>query len=107
MLRSTFGRHTPIQRCQIHKARNVIERLPKPLHAFVRKALRQAWELDDTDKAERLLRNLARRLEQEAPGVAAMLPSILEGLDEMLPLTALVCQRSSDARSPAPTASKT
>jgi putative transposase len=44
VLRSTFGRHTPIQRCQIHKARNVIERLPKPLHASVRKALRQAWE---------------------------------------------------------------
>ena len=91
VLRSTFGRHTPIQRCQIHKARNVIERLPKPLHASVRKALRQAWELDDTDKAERLLRNLARRLEQEAPGVAA---SILEGLDEMLTVNRLVFQSS-------------
>jgi transposase-like protein len=85
-IRSTFGRHTPIQRCQIHKARNVIERLPKPLHATVRKALRQAWELDDAGKAERLLRNLARRLEQEAPGVAA---SILEGLDEMLTVNRL------------------
>lgn len=85
-IRSTFGRHTPIQRCQIHKARNVIERLPKPLHISVRKALRQAWELDDADKAERLLRNLARRLEQEAPGVAA---SILEGLDEMLTVNRL------------------
>src|SRR6266516_3718400 len=52
-------------------ARNVIERLPKSLQASVRKALRQAWELDDADKAERLLRNLARRLEHEAPGVAA------------------------------------
>jgi transposase-like protein len=80
-IRKTFGRHTPIQRCQIHKARNIIERLPKPLHASVRKALRQAWELDDADKAERLIRNLARRLEQQAPGVAA---SILEGLDEIL-----------------------
>jgi hypothetical protein len=59
----------------------VTERLPKPLHASVRRALRQAWELDDAAKAERLLRNLARRLDQEAPGVAA---SILEGLDEML-----------------------
>jgi putative transposase len=29
VIRSTFGRHTPIQRCQVHKARNVIERLPK------------------------------------------------------------------------------
>ena len=86
VIRSTFGRHTPIQRCQVHKARNVIDRLPKPLHASVRKTLRQAWELDDADKAERLLRNLARRLEQEAPGVAG---SILEGLDEMLTVNRL------------------
>ena len=47
----------------------------------MRAALRQAWELDDAEKAERLIRNLARRLEQVAPGVSA---SILEGLDEML-----------------------
>jgi putative transposase len=59
----TFGRHTPIQRCQVHKARNIAERLPKHLHASVRVALRQAWELDDADKAERLIRNLARQLE--------------------------------------------
>jgi putative transposase len=80
-IRKTFGRHIPIQRCQVHKARNILERLPKLLHASVRTALRQAWELDDADKAERLIRNLARRLEQQAPGVAA---SILEGLDEIL-----------------------
>src|SRR5208337_896618 len=80
-IRKNFGRHTPIQRCQVHKARNILERLPKPLHASARKALRQAWELDDADKAERLIKNLARRLEQQAPGVAA---SILEGLDEIL-----------------------
>jgi putative transposase len=86
VIRRTFGAHTSIQRCQIHKARNVTERLPKPLDASVRRALRQAWELDDADKAERLLRNLARRLDQEAPGVAA---SILEGLDEMLTVVRL------------------
>ncbi len=34
-----------------------------------------------TPKAERLIRNLARRLDQQWPGVAA---SILEGLDEIL-----------------------
>jgi putative transposase len=79
-IRRTFGRHTPIQRCQIHKARNIQERLPPSLHASVRKVLRQAWELDDADKAEQLIRNLAKRLEQH-PGVAG---SILEGLDEML-----------------------
>ena len=86
VIRSTFGRHTPIQRCQVHKARNVVDRLPKRLHASARKALRQAWQFDDADKAERLLRNLARRLEQEAPGVAA---SILEGLDEILTVNRL------------------
>ena len=85
-IRNTFGRHTPIQRCQIHKARNIVERLPKPLHAGVRKTLRQAWELADADKAERLIVNLARRLEREAPGVSA---SLLEGLDEILTVTRL------------------
>jgi transposase-like protein len=58
-IRKTFGRYTPIQRCQVHKARNIRERLLKPLHASVRTALRQAWELDDADKAERLIPNLA------------------------------------------------
>ncbi len=85
-IRRTFGRHTPIQRCQIHKARNIIERLPPSQHAAVRRVLRQAWEWDDADKAEKLIRNLARRLEYEAPGVSG---SILEGLDEMLTVTRL------------------
>ena len=58
-IRRTFGRHTPIQRGQVHKARNITERLAKPLHASVRKALRQAWELDDAAKAEKLICNLA------------------------------------------------
>jgi putative transposase len=85
-IRRTFGTHTPIQRCQVHKGRNVIERLPKPLHAAVRKALRQAWEMDDPDKAERLVRNLAQRLDRERSGVAK---SLLEGLDEMLTVNRL------------------
>jgi transposase-like protein len=85
-IRRTFGRHTPIQRCQIHKARNIVGRLPPSLHASVRRVLRQAWELDDAEKAEKLIRNLARRLEHEAPGASA---SILEGLDEMLTVTRL------------------
>jgi transposase-like protein len=85
-IRRSFGRETAIQRCQIHKARNIMERLPKGLHASVRRALRQAWELDDADKAERLIRNLAQRLERDAPGVSG---SLLEGLDEILTVTRL------------------
>lgn len=80
-IRRTFGADIPIQRCQVHKARNIRERLDPKHHAAVRRTLRQAWEMDDAKKAERLLRILARRLELEAPGVSA---SILEGLDEIL-----------------------
>ena len=85
-IRATFGKDSLIQRCQVHKARNITDRLPKELHAATRRALRQAWELDDADKAEKLIRNLARRLDQERPGVAA---SILEGLDEILTVVRL------------------
>ena len=85
-IRRTFGRNTAIQRCQIHKARNILERLPKSMHASVRSVLRQAWEMDDATKAEKLLRNLARHLEADWKGVSA---SILEGLDEMLTVTRL------------------
>jgi transposase-like protein len=85
-IRRTFGRATAIQRCQVHKARNIMERLPRSLHASVRRVLRQAWELDDADKAEKLLRNLAQRLERDWSGVAG---SILEGIDEILTVTRL------------------
>jgi putative transposase len=85
-IRATFGRDAPLQRCQIHKARNIMDRLPKSMHAKVRRVLRLAWEMDDADKAEQLLRNLARRLEKDWEGVSA---SILEGLDEMLTVTRL------------------
>ena len=80
-IRASFGKEAAIQRCQIHKARNIMDRLPKNLHASTRRVLRQAWELDDAAKAEQLIRNLARSLDRDRPGVAA---SILEGLDEIL-----------------------
>jgi len=85
-IRATFGRDVAIQRCQIHKARNIMDRLPKELHASTRRVLRQAWELDDAEKAEKLIRNLARRLDQDRPGAVA---SIVEGLDEILTVVRL------------------
>src|SRR6056297_169561 len=85
-LRRTFGADIPIQRCQVHKARNITDRLAPAHHAAVRRALKQAWEMDDAEKAERLIRNLARRFEQEAPDVSR---SILEGLDEILTVVRL------------------
>src|ERR1700737_1110458 len=85
-IRAAFGRDVAIQRCQINKERNIMDRFPISMHAQVRRVLRQAWELDDAGKAETLLRNLARHLEKDWEGVSA---SILEGLDEMLTVTKL------------------
>ncbi len=70
----------PLQRRQIHKARNIAVRLAPRHRAALRRARKQAWELDDADKAERPMRKLARRFEQEAADVSG---SILEGLDEI------------------------
>jgi hypothetical protein len=52
----------------------------------VRRALKHARALNDAEKAERLIRTLARRFEQEAPDVSR---SILEGLDEILTVVRL------------------
>ena len=52
----------------------------------MRRAPKQAREPDDADKAERLMRNLARRFGQEAPDVSG---SILEGFDEILTVVGL------------------
>jgi hypothetical protein len=87
----------------VYKARNILERLPKPVHACVRKVLRQASELDDADNAERLISNLARRLGQPAPRGAA---SILEGLDEILTVIRLGLPAEIRRSWPAPTSSK-
>jgi transposase-like protein len=39
----TFGARALVQRCQEHKRRNVIEHLPRDMHASVNRALRDAW----------------------------------------------------------------
>ena len=76
-----FGSRGVVQRCQVHKWRNVIGHLPERLHASVGKALRDAWNLDSADRAARVLKRLAGSLEHDHPGAAA---SIREGLDETL-----------------------
>ena len=39
-IRRTFGRAAVLQRCQVHKGRNITDRLDESLHAGVRKVLR-------------------------------------------------------------------
>jgi len=55
--------------------------LPERLRAGVRSAMNQAYATRDAGRAQRLLGNLARRLEHQHPGAAA---SLREGLEETL-----------------------
>lgn len=80
-VRNTFGGLALIQRCQVHKSRNILGRLDEAMQVSVRKALRQAWDSESPELAEKLLRNLASRLKSANQQAAA---SILEGLDEIL-----------------------
>jgi transposase-like protein len=43
----TFGQCALIQRCQVHKRRNVLEHLPEDAHASVKRALKDAWSVSD------------------------------------------------------------
>jgi len=76
-----FGHRALIQRCREHKKRNVTDALPERLRAAVRSAMNQAYATRDASRAQRLLGNLARRLEHQHPGAAA---SLREGLEETL-----------------------
>src|SRR5450830_510701 len=96
-IRRTFGPAAAIQRCQVHKARNIMERLPKSLHASVRRVLRQAWELDDADKAERLSVTSPSVSTETGPGSPAR---PWKASTRFSPSRDLDCQRSCGARSP-------
>src|SRR5450830_1777155 len=60
-VRDTFGRFALIQRCQVHKGRNIIERLDPSLHAGVKKVLRQAWDSPTAEQAEGVLPGASAR----------------------------------------------
>lgn len=85
-LRRVFGNKVLIQRCQIHKRRNVCDHLPERDRAVVDKKLAAIFAEPDPVKAERTANNLARSLERQHPGAAA---SLREGLTEMFTVTRL------------------
>jgi len=80
-VRAVFGSRVQVQRCQAHKVRNVEAQLPDSMRTSIRQAMRQAYRCRSPERAERLLRNLQRRLSADHPGAAA---SLEEGLTETL-----------------------
>ena len=80
-IRDLFGEAALVQRCQVHKLRNVLEHLPEQLRMSVRRAMRDAWGSRDAGLALKQLERLARSLAREHPGAAG---SLREGMEETL-----------------------
>jgi putative transposase len=73
--------HPMIQRCQLHKLRNVTDRLPDAVASTVAKRMRRAYHHPDPLVAQAELEALAHELDRSHPGAAA---SLREGLTETL-----------------------
>ena len=73
--------HPVIQRCQLHKIRNVKDHLPQRLRSSVGRKMTDAYHAGSALEAEATLLALANELDRTHPGAAA---SLREGLDETL-----------------------
>ena len=70
-----------VQRCQVHKKRNVVDHLPEEYKADVRRKLQNAYGMADYQDAKRALQKLHRELMDLNPSAAR---SLEEGLEETL-----------------------
>src|SRR5437870_11371687 len=81
-LGDVLGDAAMIQRCQLHKGRNLDALVPKARHAYVRASLRRAYRVASAPAARRQLTALATWLDTNGhPDAAA---SMREGLEETL-----------------------
>jgi transposase-like protein len=86
-----LGAQGLVQRCRIHKLRNVLDQLPEDKKAQAGWRLRAAWARKDPKAAEKELRQTAKWLEASWPMAAA---SLLEGLEETLTVQRLNIQHT-------------
>ena len=76
-----------IQRCQIHKLRNLRSYLPKSRHAYVLQTMKEAYKCKSADKARKRLQALVSWLERNGYNEAA--GSLREGMEETLTVVKL------------------
>jgi len=91
-LRDVFGNRAIIQRCQVHKARNVRDHLPESRRAYVAKQMRDAYNSATAATAKKKLLQLASWLASNGEDSAAA--SLREGLDETLTVMRLALCKS-------------
>ena len=85
-VREVFGAKALIQRCTLHKRRNVAEHLPDKDKAWVEAKLVKAFNHPDPDTGLRNAKSLAAELNKSYPSAAA---SLREGLEEMFTVARL------------------
>jgi transposase-like protein len=82
-VRQTLGDRSPVQRCHLHKRRNVKELLPQEFQRSADQRIRTAYAMKDFDQAKAQLEKSVEWLEGINPSAAA---SLREGLEETLTL---------------------
>lgn len=80
-IRDVFGQRAIVQRCQVHKRRNLCDHLPEEMKKSVGQTISMAYKSTDAARAKRMLEALARQLDKKFPAAAT---SLREGLDETL-----------------------
>lgn len=80
-VRDVFGTRALVQRCQVHKKRNVLEHLPEERRGSVGAMISTAYRSKDPKRALSMLTKIAKQLEHNHPGAAE---SLREGLRETL-----------------------
>lgn len=78
-IRDVFGEQAYIQRCRVHKKRNVLAYLSKDNQGVFGKAIDDAYALKDYEKAKERLKSISKDLEKVNPDAAT---SMREGLEE-------------------------
>jgi putative transposase len=85
-VREVFGANAAVQRCTLHKRRNVADHLPDKEKAWVDAKLVKAFGHPDPEQGLRGATHLAGLLDKTYPGAAA---SLREGLPEMFTVSRL------------------
>jgi transposase-like protein len=80
-VRDTFGERAVVQRCLLHKQRNVLSYLPPAWHAEARRRMRAAWGLTEYGNAKAELAKVVRWLRKVSESAAR---SLEEGIEETL-----------------------
>jgi len=86
-LADVFGDLAVVQRCRLHKKRNILEHLPPNRKAYVSRMLTEAWNRDSATLARRRLKTLLQWLESNGESGAA--GSLREGMEETLTVAKL------------------